>query len=79
KKRGSLMSFTLEEIHPHDIAAVLDQEGIAVRAGHLCAMPLVTQVLGVQGVCRASFAAYTTTADVDALCTALQKVQKVFA
>lgn len=78
QQRSPVFSFTLNNIHSHDIAAILDQEGIAVRGGHLCAMPLVQEVLKVNDVCRASFAFYNTTKDVDALVAALKKVQEIF-
>jgi cysteine desulfurase/selenocysteine lyase len=68
--RCSLVSFTLDGLHPHDLAAALDEEGIAVRAGHHCAMPL-HQALGLPASTRASFAAYSTQEDVDALLRAM--------
>ena len=78
KNRGSVFSFTIEGIHPHDLATILDREGIAVRAGNMCAMPLVTEVLKVGSVCRASFYCYNTFEEVDALVKALQKAQEIF-
>lgn len=75
--RGGLVSFTLEGIHPHDVAQILDGEGIAIRAGHHCAMPL-HQNLGITASSRASFYLYNTRADVDALVDGLYKVNKVF-
>jgi cysteine desulfurase/selenocysteine lyase len=64
-----VLSFTLDGVHPHDIGTILDQEGIAVRAGHHCAQP-VMQRFGVPATCRASLAFYNTKEDVDALAAA---------
>jgi cysteine desulfurase/selenocysteine lyase len=72
------MAFTMDGIHPHDVAALLDRDGIAVRAGHHCAMPL-HQKLCLPATTRASFYLYNTTEEVDALVTSLHKVQKMFA
>jgi cysteine desulfurase/selenocysteine lyase len=76
-RRGGVISFTLGNIHPHDVATILDQEGVAVRAGHHCAKPL-TRALGVPATVRASFQVYNTSEDVDALLAGLRKVQEVF-
>jgi cysteine desulfurase/selenocysteine lyase len=75
--RGGVISFALGDVHPHDVATILDQEGIAVRAGHHCAKPLA-RALGVPATVRASFHVYNTTDDVDALIAGLHRVQKVF-
>lgn len=75
--RGGAVSFTLDSVHPHDIAQVLDSVGIAIRAGHHCAKP-VHKRFGVQSSARASFYLYTTTAEVDALADGLRYVQKYF-
>jgi cysteine desulfurase/selenocysteine lyase len=75
--RGGLVSFTLDDIHPHDIAAVLDGEGVAIRAGHHCAMPLHCK-LGLASTARASFYLYNTTEDVDRLVGALEKTKHFF-
>ncbi len=75
--KASILSFTLEGIHPHDIGTVLDDQGIAIRAGHHCAMP-VMQRFGIAGTARASFALYNTRAEVDALVAGLHKVQEMF-
>jgi cysteine desulfurase/selenocysteine lyase len=75
--RGGVISFALGDVHPHDVATILDQEGIAVRAGHHCAKPL-TRVLGVPATVRVSFQVYNTRDDVDALVVGLQRVQEVF-
>jgi cysteine desulfurase / selenocysteine lyase len=74
----SVVSFVLEHIHPHDVGTVLDLHGVAVRASHHCAQPLMRR-FGVTGTVRASFAAYNTRKDVDALVSGLVEVRKVFA
>jgi len=76
--RGGVVSFTLGSIHPHDVAQVLDEEGIAVRAGHHCTMPLHRR-LGVQATTRASFSVYSTADEVDALVAGLEKTARFFA
>jgi len=76
--RGGVISFTMQGAHAHDIATLLDRQGIAVRAGHHCAEPLMGR-LGVSSTARASFGLYTTHDEVDALVTGLQRVQKMFA
>jgi len=76
--RGGVLSFTLGSIHPHDVAQVLDEEGIAVRAGHHCTMPLHRR-LGVQATTRASFSVYSTADEVDALVAGLEKTARFFA
>ncbi|RIK05448.1 MAG: cysteine desulfurase [Acidobacteria bacterium] len=68
--RGSAMSFVFHDVHPHDLATILDQEGVAIRAGHHCAKPLMTH-LGLNATARASFYIYNTEDDVDALVRAL--------
>ena len=73
-----VISFVIEDIHPHDIGTVLDHEGIAVRAGHHCAMPLMER-FGLPATVRASFGLYNTEADVDALVSALQLAKRLFA
>jgi cysteine desulfurase/selenocysteine lyase len=78
KEKASVLSFVLDEVHPHDIGTILDQEGIAIRAGHHCAQP-VMQRFGVPATARASFAFYNTRAEVDALASAIEKVIEVFA
>jgi cysteine desulfurase/selenocysteine lyase len=77
-QRGGVLSFTLGEIHPHDVAQVLDEEGVAVRAGHHCTMPLHRR-LGVQATTRASFSVYSTVEEVDALAAGLDKAARFFA
>ena len=75
--RGGVISFTLDGIHAHDIATLLDKQGIAVRAGHHCAEPL-THRLGVDSTARASFGLYTTRDEIDALVTGLARVRRLF-
>jgi len=76
-KKGAVLSFTMEGIHPHDIAQILDCEGIAVRAGHHCAMPLHDK-LNLTATTRASFYCYNTTDEIDSLVNGLEKVQRIF-
>ncbi len=75
--RVGVVSFNLAGIHPHDLAAALDTEGIAVRAGHHCAQPLARR-LGVAGTTRASFSVYTTPQDIEALAAGLRRAHDVF-
>ncbi|WP_417261436.1 cysteine desulfurase [Celeribacter sp.] len=75
--KGAIFSFTMEGAHPHDISTVLDKKGVAVRAGSHCAMPLM-QHLGVTATCRASFAMYNTTEEVDRLVEALELCREFF-
>ena len=75
--RGGLIAFTLDGAHPHDIAQVLDEEGVAIRAGHHCAMPLHSK-LGLAATARASFYLYNTTQEIDRLVVALEKAKKFF-
>jgi len=77
EERGGVISFAFGDVHPHDVATILDQEGIAVRAGHHCAKPL-TRALGVPATTRVSFQVYNTKDDVDALIVGLRRVQEVF-
>jgi cysteine desulfurase/selenocysteine lyase len=76
--RGGVISFTLDRAHAHDVATLLDRQGIAVRAGHHCAEPLMHR-LGVESTARATFAMYTTREEVDALASALVRVREFFA
>ena len=75
--RSGVVSFTLEGVHPHDIATVLDGEGVCIRAGHHCAQPLMRR-LEVPATARASFYVYSSAQDVDALVTAIRKTQALF-
>ncbi len=77
KERGALISFNVKNVHAHDTATILDGEGIAVRAGHHCAMPLHS-VLGITASARASFYLYNTKEEIDKLAEAIHKVIKVF-
>ncbi|MDR2731744.1 MAG: SufS family cysteine desulfurase [Fibromonadaceae bacterium] len=77
KNRSSIISFVLRNIHPHDAALILDEEGIAVRAGHHCAQPAMEH-FGIPATLRASFAAYTEEWEIDRLCQALKRVAKIF-
>ncbi len=77
EQRGGVISFSLDTIHPHDIAAVLDSEGIAVRAGHHCAQP-IHDYYNLVATARASFYIYNTREEVDKLVSALEKVQSMF-
>lgn len=76
-KKAGVAAFTFEGVHPHDIAQLLDSVGVAVRAGHHCAMPL-HQILGINATARASFYLYNTFAEVDALVAGLKHVYKTF-
>jgi cysteine desulfurase/selenocysteine lyase len=78
RQKASVLSFLINDIHPHDIGTILDQEGIAIRAGHHCAQP-VMQRFNVPATARASFAFYNTKEEVDALAGAIEKVIEVFA
>ena len=76
-KKSPVVSFLTDDAHPQDIGALLDQQGVAVRAGHHCAMPLM-EALGVPGTVRASFGVYNSRADVDALVAAVGKARSLF-
>lgn len=78
KEKAGIVSFTLENAHPHDIGTILDSEGIAIRAGHHCCMPLMKR-LGLPATARASFALYNTLEEVERLAEAVRKVQEIFA
>lgn len=75
--RGGVVSFTMDVAHAHDIATLLDRQGIAVRAGHHCAEPLMHR-FGLESTARASFALYTTRAEIDALAAGLRRVREFF-
>jgi cysteine desulfurase/selenocysteine lyase len=72
-----VVSFVLAGVHPHDVGTILDREGVAVRAGHHCAQP-VMQRFGVAATARASFAVYNTFQEIDALVAAIWKVKELF-
>jgi len=77
QRKASVLSFVMDGVHPHDIGTILDSEGIAVRAGHHCAQPVMARY-GVSATVRASFALYNTAEEIDALVAGLQKVREVF-
>ena len=77
EKRGGVISFNLADVHAHDVASILDTEGVCVRAGHHCTMPLMEK-MGWPATARASFYVYSTEADVDALISALHKAADIF-
>jgi cysteine desulfurase/selenocysteine lyase len=77
REKASVLAFVLGDVHPHDVGTILDQEGIAIRAGHHCAQP-VMQHFKVPATARASFAFYNTKQEVDSLIAAVQKVVEVF-
>ena len=78
ERRAGIVSFNVEGVHPHDVAQILDHEGIAIRAGHHCCQPLMTK-LGVTATNRASFYLYTEQSEVDRLVAGLHRVREVFA
>jgi cysteine desulfurase/selenocysteine lyase len=75
--KASVLSFTMKGVHPHDLGTILDAEGVAVRTGHHCAMPVMT-VFGLPATARASFGCYNNEADVAALVAALKRAREVF-
>ena len=77
KNKGSVLSFTLDGVHPHDIATILDEDGVAIRAGHHCCQ-ILHEKLGLAATARASFGVYNTKEDIDILCQAIEKCRKVF-
>ena len=77
QQRGGVASFTIKGLHPHDIAEIVDKDGIAIRAGHHCAMPLHHQC-GINSSARASFYIHTTTEEVDKLVASLHRAKKIF-
>lgn len=77
KKRGGIVSFNLGDIHPHDLATILDEDGIAIRSGHHCAQPLMDK-LNVAATSRVSFYLYNTKEEIDALVNSLEKARMIF-
>ena len=77
RDKAAVVSFLVDGVHAHDVGTILDQEGVAVRTGHHCAMPVMTR-FGVAATTRASFALYNTHEEVDALVAGLGKVREVF-
>jgi cysteine desulfurase/selenocysteine lyase len=74
---AGIVSFAIEGVHPHDIGTILDEAGVAIRAGHHCAQPLM-DVLGVPATARASFGVYNEAADIDALVAGIERVTRIF-
>jgi len=77
KEKAGILSFTLDGVHAHDVGTILDHEGVAIRAGHHCAMPVMAQ-FGIAGTARASFALYNTREEVDALVAGIDRVRRMF-
>jgi cysteine desulfurase/selenocysteine lyase len=77
-RKAGILSFVMDNVHPHDIGTILDRDGVAIRAGHHCCQPLMAR-LGVPATARASLALYNTREEIDALVTSLRKVREVFA
>jgi cysteine desulfurase/selenocysteine lyase len=77
REKLGVLSFVLDDVHPHDIGTILNEEGIAIRTGHHCAQP-VMQRFGISATARASFALYNTREEVDALVRGIRRVQEVF-
>ena len=76
--KAGVVSFNVDGIHPHDLGTVLDQHGVAIRAGHHCAMPVMER-FGIPGTARASFAFYNTRAEIDQMIDALRLAIRMFA
>ena len=77
ENHSSVISFNIEKIHPHDVASILDSDGVCVRSGNHCAQPLM-RYLGIDSTCRASFYFYNTKEDVDRLVVSLNKAYSMF-
>jgi len=75
--KASVQSFLVDDIHPHDLGTILDHQGVAIRTGHHCAMP-VMDYYGVPGTARASVALYNNRDDIDQLVDAIRKAQQIF-
>ena len=75
--KSGVISFTLDAAHPHDISTLIDQDGVAIRAGHHCAQPLM-KFYGLSSTARASVGVYTQESDFDVLAEALEKVNRIF-
>jgi cysteine desulfurase / selenocysteine lyase len=78
RHKASVLSFVMNDVHPHDIGTIVDREGVAIRTGHHCAQPVMER-FGVPATARASLAMYNTREDIDALGRALRRVREVFA
>jgi cysteine desulfurase/selenocysteine lyase len=77
REKAGVLSFVLDDVHPHDIGTILDREGVAIRTGHHCAQPLMKR-FGVPATARASLAFYNVRADLDALVRGLNRVREMF-
>ena len=77
KNKGAVLSFTIEGIHPHDIATILDEDGVAIRAGHHCCQ-ILHDKLGLPATARASLGVYNTKEDIDKLNASINKCKKIF-
>ena len=75
---AGIVSFTIDGVHPHDLGTILDEERVAIRAGHHCAQPLMAH-LGVPATARASFAAYSDDTDIAALVRGIERTLRIFA
>ncbi len=77
RKKGGVIAFNVEGVHPHDLATLLDREGVAIRSGHHCAQPLLRSVFNVMATARMSFSVYSTKRDIDQAVGAIEKARKV--
>ena len=77
KDKAGVISFTIKGVHPHDISTIVDEEGVAIRAGHHCCQ-ILHQKLGLPATARASIGVYNTKEDIDMLCHSIEKCRKVF-
>ena len=77
RRKASVVSFVMDNIHPHDIGTIVDREGVAIRTGHHCAQPVMER-FGIPATARASLALYNTREDIDAFIAALARVREVF-
>ena len=77
RHKASILSFVMDNIHPHDLGTIVDREGVAIRTGQHCAQPVMDR-LGIPATARASLAMYNTRQEIDALVAALHKARKVF-
>ena len=78
RNKAAVLSFVIDGVHPHDVGTVLDRQGVAIRAGHHCAQPVMDR-FGLPATSRASFAMYNTRAEVDVLVSGIQTVREIFA
>ena len=75
--RAGVISFNVDNVHPHDVASILSEEGVAIRSGHHCAQPLM-KVLGINAACRVSFGVYNTFDEIQRLVDGINRVGEVF-